>query len=97
MPRIPKPQEQSNPNYVSATKPSPKVITDNIKLKILEDKLRDELRAHIENFDNPHKVTREQLDLEDISELVFKNHFEFPNVGVIGLLYIATDEQIAYY
>ena len=31
------------------------------------------------------------------TELKFKNHNEFPNIGTEGLLYIALDEGISYY
>lgn len=35
--------------------------------------------------------------IEGISELNFKNHFEFPSVGNASMLYIATDEDMIYY
>ena len=31
------------------------------------------------------------------TELKFKNHNEFPNIGTEGLLYIALDEGVSYY
>ena len=30
-------------------------------------------------------------------ELIFNNHYEFPNTGVSNVLYIATDENVIYY
>ena len=31
-----------------------------------------------------------------VRELVFKNRFEFPNIGKVDMLYIALDEHAAY-
>lgn len=34
---------------------------------------------------------------ESNDELVFQNHYEFPNMGQSNMLYIATDENVIYY
>ena len=63
------------------------IVENQVSLEDLSSELIAEIKRWI----------KEAIDEGGTKELVFANHYEFPNIGQANILYIATDESKVYF
>ena len=79
-------------------------IDENCGLYILKNRLQYTDYSAWSKVAELSDIERLQAQIDELkqggssaTELEFKNRFEFPNTGVVGLLYVAIDENAIYY